>query len=499
MLRVSMAVVFLVVTHLAKGQQADARLKGLDSEIENLLKAYNAVGLSVAIVENDKTVYSKGFGYRNLSAKLPVTENTIFPIGSITKSFTAALLGMMESEKALSLKDKPSLYLPKLQFYNDHMNELISIDDLLSHKSGIGNIDATYIFFPAESRAQLMPRLRYLKPNGPVKDSWIYSNFNYVMAGTIVEAVTQKSWERNIQDRIFTPLHMNSSSTSISEMVKTADYAIGYGNTNHQVQEVLYAALNNDKPGGAINSTCMDMANWMKTWLADGTFQAKEVLSKDFVRHATSMHAIDNGMPPESSDPNVYLFGYGYGWKVNSSYGHYKVHHGGNVSGFSSQLVMFPTEHLGIVVLTNQHNSVLPYVVADLIEKRMLKMPRTAWNKYPVQVSDIYTVSKSIKDINRERQPTHILSDYCGTFSHPGFGSFKVINENKLLFAVFPNMKFRLEHQQFDAFVLKPIQDIPQIMNPEFYFNFTLDNAGNVAGVQVDFQDEPVTFLKREE
>lgn len=430
MTKLKIVILLLLTTNLTFGQKTDTRLNGLDTEIENLLKTYNAVGLSIAVVENNKTVYSKGFGFRDLENKLPATANTIFPIGSITKSFTSSLLGILENQNHLSLKDKPSLYIPKLQFYNDKMDNLIAIEDLLSHKSGIGNVDGTYILFPADKRESIIPRLKYLKPNGAIKDSWIYSNLGYVIAGTIIEKTTNECWEKNIQDKIFKPLNMNSSSTSITEMTKTKDYSLGYGINNNQSQKVLFAELNNDKPGGAINSTANDMANWMTTWLNNGTFQTKEILPKNYILEATSMKAIDNGFPPETSDPNIYTFGYGYGWKVNSSNGHYKVHHGGNVSGFSSQLVMYPTDNLGIVVLTNQHNSILPYIVADIITNRMLKLKRTEWNKYPVKVSDIYVTNTDIKGINKEKMPTHNLTDYCGKFSNLGFGTFEIVNEN---------------------------------------------------------------------
>lgn len=497
MTKLKIVILLLLTTNLTFGQKTDTRLNGLDTEIENLLKAYNAVGLSIAIVENNKTIYSKGFGFRDLENKLPVTANSIFPIGSITKSFTASLLGILENQNQLSLKDKPSLYIPKLQFYNDKMDNLIAIEDLLSHKSGIGSVDGTYILFPADSRENIIPRLKYLKPNGAIKDSWIYSNLGYVIAGTIIEKTTNESWEKNIQDKIFMPLNMNSSNTSIREMIKTKDYSFGYGISNNQSKKVLFAELNNDKPGGAINSTANDMANWMTTWLNNGTFQTKEILTKNYIQEATSMKAIDNGLPPETSDPNVYTFGYGYGWKVNSSNGHYKVHHGGNVSGFSSQLVMYPTDNLGIVVLTNQHNSILPYIVADIVTNRMLKLQRTEWNKYPVKVSEIYTANTDIKGINKEKMPTHSLTDFCGKYLNLGFGTFEIVNENNTLYAVFPDFNFRLEHQYYDIFVLKPTKEIPQIMNPEFYLNFSLDNEGNISSVKINLQDEPVEFLKQ--
>jgi hypothetical protein len=319
----------------------------------------------------------------------------------------------------------------------------------------------------------------------------------YILAGTIIEKTTNESWDKNIQDKIFIPLNMNSSSTSITEMKKANDYSFGYGLSNNQTQKVLFAELNNDKPGGAINSTTNDMANWMTTWLNNGTFQTKEILPKNYIQEATSMKAIDNGLPPEISDPNVYTFGYGYGWKVNSNKGHYKVHHGGNVSGFSSQLVMYPTDNLGIVVLTNQHNSILPYIVADIVTNRILKLQRTEWNKYPVKVSEINLVTKEVKGINTEKKPTHSLTDYCGKFSNLGFGTFEIVNENNNLYVVFPDFKFRLEHQYYDIFVLKAIKEIPQIMNPEFYLNFSIDNEGNISSVKINLQDEPVEFIKQ--
>ncbi|MCY1660219.1 serine hydrolase [Chryseobacterium sp. SL1] len=497
MTKLRIIILLLLTTNLTFGQKIDTRLNGLDTEIEHLLKAYNAVGLSVAVVENNKIIYSKGFGYRDAENKLPVTVNTIFPIGSITKSFTASILGMLESQNQLSLKDKPSLYIPKLQFYNDKMDNLITIEDLLSHKSGIGSIDGTYIFFPEDKRENIIPRLKYLKPNGAIKDSWIYSNLGYLIAGTIIEKTTNESWEKNIQDKIFKPLNMNSSSTSIAEMKKAKDFSFGYGISNLQTQRVLFVELNNDKPGGAINSTANDMANWMTTWLNNGFFKTKEILTKNYIQEATSMKAIDNGFPPDKSDTNAYIFGYGYGWKVNSSNGHYKFHHGGNVSGFSSQMVMYPTDNLGIVVLTNQHNSILPYIVSDIITNRMLKLQRTEWSKYPVKVSEIYLSSQDTKGLNTEKKLTHNLTDYCGKYANLGFGTFEIVNENNNLYAVFPDYKFRLEHQYYDIFVLKATKEIPQIMNPEFYLNFSLDNEGNISSVKIDLQDEPVEFTKQ--
>lgn len=219
----------LLITNLTYGQENENRLNRIDYEIETLLKSYKAVGLSVAIVKNDKVIYSKGFGYRNLEEKLPVTANTVFPIGSATKAFTASLLGILDSQRQISLKEKPSFYIPKLQFYNDKMDDLIKIEDLLSHKSGLGGLDGSLILFPENDNLKTIERLKYLKPNGEINDSWIYSNMGYTIAGTIIEQVTNESWDKNLKTHIFSPLNMENSFTSLKEMQETSNFSFGYG------------------------------------------------------------------------------------------------------------------------------------------------------------------------------------------------------------------------------------------------------------------------------
>ena len=203
----STLILFLfLITKLTFGQENENRLNGIDQEIETLLNSYKAVGLSISVVKNNQIVYSKGFGYRDLENNLPVNENTIFPIASSSKAFTASLLGLLDFEGKISLKDKPSLHIPKLEFYNSDMDNLITIEDLLSHKSGLGEINGTLVLFPERSKLEVIKKLKYIKPEGKPKDSWIYSNMGYTIAGTIVEEVTGESWEDNLKKNIFNPL-----------------------------------------------------------------------------------------------------------------------------------------------------------------------------------------------------------------------------------------------------------------------------------------------------
>ncbi len=492
-----LSVLFLFISlfsSLTYAQSNDSRLKGLEQDIESLIKIYNAVGLSVSIVEGNEILYSEGFGYRDLENRLPVNKNTVFPIASSSKAFTASLLGMLEFENKISLKDKPSLYIPKLQFYTNEMDNQITIEDLLSHKSGLGNLNGTLILFPENDRLKIMEKLKYIKPEGKVKDSWIYSNMGYTIAGTIVEQVTNETWDQNIHNKILTPLEMSSSYTDFEDMKSSNNFSYGYGLSSGQIKKVLYEKLYDYSPAGGIKSSSNDLANWMIAWLNNGEFKGKQVLPIEFIGNATTAHNVR----PNKNEENVFLFSDGLGWRMESNHGNYKVYHGGNTSGFSSLVLTYPFKGLGITVLTNQQNSILPYIVAEIIKDRMLGLPKTDLDKYPVLVSDIHSTDNDSKAINTDKKPTHELAEYSGKYLHKGYGTFEVAYEENVLFVIFPRYKFRLEHMQYNTFRMKTIEDHSQEIKPQFFeLNFLIANNGSITATKINLQSELVEFLKQ--
>mgnify|MGYP003669350298 FL=1 len=332
----------ILLINLVCGQQNENRLNGIDKEIETLMKSYKAVGLSVAVVKNDRIIYSKGFGFRNLEKNLPVTDRTIFHIASMTKAFTGSLFGILESENQLSLKDKPVLYIPNLQFYNEKMNNLVTIEDLLSHKSGLGNHDSSIVLFPELDKLKTVKRLEYLKPQAEIKNSWAYSNLGYTLAGTVVEQITGKSWDVNIQERIFDPLQMNTSCTTIESMIKSKNYALGYAMYDGKIENVPFENYYSYTPAGAIKSSAVDLSSWMRVWLNKGDFKGSQVIPQNYIEKATTLQNIRSDVYEKDS----FLYGEGFGWRLRSWFGHYRIRHGGITNGFSTVLDMFPHENI---------------------------------------------------------------------------------------------------------------------------------------------------------
>jgi len=444
-------IVLLLLSNIINGQTKLPELKGLDKDINKLIERYKAVGLSVAVVKDNKIVYSQGFGYRDLEKKLPVNTTTVFPIGSITKAFTGSLLGILEAENQVSLKDKPALYIPNFEFYNDRMNNLIAIEDLLSHKSGIGNQGTTERFFPSTNKLEVVQRLRYLKPEGEVKNSFEYSN--------------------------------------MAEMKKTKNYALPYGLHQEEIEQVSFEKFYSVSPAGAIKSNVLDMSNWILTWLNKGKFGAQQVIPSEYVARATRLQNIKQGTYEQDS----FLYGDGFGWRLRSSYGRYRIDHGGNTYGFSSNLILFPFEGIGVIVLTNQDNSLLPYMVADNITRRLFHLAPEP--EYPVVVTDIFKPS-SYNPFNTDKMPTHPLSSYTGTYKADGFGKIEVVVSDNRLVAILPTFKFQLEHVNYDTFYLKPTMDFKDVFNPQFTVQFTTDTEGKVAVLKMYSQKEPINFIR---
>ena len=174
---------------------------GLDTLFEKVLKDWKAVGFAVAIVEKDKIVYSKGFGYSNLENKTPVTPNTLFAIGSCTKAFTASLLGILEKENNLDFDKPVRNFLPELEFYNDELNNHVTLRDMMSHRSGLPRHDYSWYLFQSQSRDSLLKRIKYQEPTAELRQKWQYNDFMYLAQGMLIEKLTHKSWEEKCKGK----------------------------------------------------------------------------------------------------------------------------------------------------------------------------------------------------------------------------------------------------------------------------------------------------------
>ncbi|HMR90903.1 MAG TPA: serine hydrolase [Chitinophagaceae bacterium] len=441
-----------------KNTNTDKRLTGIDTALSRLLKDWHAAGFAVAVVEKDKVVYSKGFGYRDYENKKPVTANTLFAIGSCTKAFTAALLGILEKEDKLSLNKKPADYLPGFRFFNNEMNNQITIRDMISHRTGLPRHDFSWYLFSSKSRDSLMQRIQYQEPSAGVRERWQYNNFMYLAQGVIAEKITGKSWEENIKTQFFSPLGMSQSNFSISDLEKAADYSFGYINKDDSIiRKTDYYNIDAMGPAGSINSSVTEMAQWITAWIYGGKYKGKEVIPASYVREAMSSQMVMSAALPGKENPDLHLSNYGLGWMLSSYRGHYRAEHGGNIDGFSASVSFFPSDSIGIIVLTNQNGSVVTSLARNIIADRMLKLKYIDWSsdrKKALEKSKAESGGSAALKSDRvaDTKPGHPLADYEGLFHHPGYGNIEIAVRRDSLMSFINDDSLYLHHYHYDVF-----------------------------------------------
>ncbi|MES2005447.1 MAG: serine hydrolase [Bacteroidota bacterium] len=484
------------------------RFAGLDTAFEHVLKDWHAAGFAVAVVEKDKIIYSKGFGYKDYDKKLPVTPNTLFAIGSCTKAFTASILGILQKDGKVSF-DKPIRdYLPELKFYNNDMNDHIMLRDMMSHRTGLPRHDFSWYAFPTISRDSLLKRIQYMEPTYGVREKWQYNNFMFMAQGMVAEKLTGKSWEENIRENIFKPLGMNRSVFSIKEMEKSDDASLGYGVKKDSIIDKLpYFNIDAMGPAGSINSSVTEMANWVSTWINGGKFNGTQILPASYVTEAMSAQMVVSGGIPSKEKPDVFFSSYGFGWLLSSYKGHFRVEHGGNIDGFSASTSFFPSDSVGIVVLSNQNGSSVPSIVRNLIIDRLLKLPYFDWNTDLKKTTD--KAKAAVKEAEKTKMssqkmnttPSLPLKAYEGIYNHKGYGSFEVSLVNDSLFAKIGKDLLWLRHYHYDIFEpfdKKAGEVIDTTDRSPIRFQFYMNEGGDIAYVTQLFEAalEPFKFIK---
>lgn len=500
-------VLILCLFAVASFAQKDKRFDGLEKEFEKILNEWKAPGFAVAVVEKNKVIYASGFGYQNVEKKIPVSTNTQFAIGSCSKAFTASLLGMLRQDDKVDFDKPVRNYLPGLLFNTDELNNKVTIRDMMSHRTGLPRHDFSWYFFPSQSKDSLIERIKYLEPSAGIREKWQYSNFMYLAQGVLTEKMTGKTWEENIREKLLIPLGMKQSNTSLKEWINFPNAAIGYDVRKDTIHRMSYYDIAGMSPAGSINSTVNDMSKWLITWINNGKYEGKQILPPSFVNEAINGQMVMSGGFPTLENSDIFMSEYGFGWMLASYRGHYLVEHGGNIDGFSASTAFFPTDSIGIVVLCNQNASAVPSVVRNIISDRLLGLSKIDWQS---NIKKLYENSlKAAKQAEESEisnqvkgtKPSHVATDYQGSYNNKGYGTIDINLRNDSLFAHAGNREFWLGHYHYDVFQPFEKKDIEGIDtsdhdNPKFMFG--MNEAGEITRVSIALEPtlKPIVFSR---
>ena len=492
------------LTVRAQEPDVSKKLEGFDAYMDQLLKDWNTPGIGVGIVINDKLVFAKGYGYRDYGRKLPFTPTTLCPIASNSKLFTAVAAGMLVEQGKLTW-DKPVRdAVPTVQFYNDQLNNNVTLRDMLSHRTGVTRHDLIWFKSPF-TRKELFEKLKYLEPQQPMRETFLYNNLMFSAVGYIIELKSSKTWENYVRENIFEPLDMNTSTYTISDMLKLPDHGVPYREKRDSFelyQIPYYEDTEGVAPAGAIISNINELSHWLVALMNDGSYNGKQVLPPNVLK-ATMQPAI--GLPNALGEALGYWEvlnpDYGMGRQTASYRGHLMTFHGGDLPGFHSQVSFLPNEKIGVIVLViGDHAAPLYNVVSYNVYERLLGMDQTPWSERRLKIrlankkAGTEARAKAGGDRVPDTKPSHPLSDYAAEYENPAYGIVKIGCKSEQLDFTFHEFQYPLSHFHYDRF------DTPDDEQyGRFSVNFRTNPQGDISEAVMSIDEAEVVFTRKPE
>jgi CubicO group peptidase (beta-lactamase class C family) len=483
----------------------------IDSLMEDALVKFKVAGASIAIVKEGKIIHQKGYGVTSIATKKIVNEYTNFQIASNSKAFTTAALSILEDEGKLKWSDKVKDHLPEFKMYNDYVTENFNIQDLLTHRSGLGLGVGDLMFFPDGSNfttKDIVTSFQHFKPVSAFRTKFDYDNLLYIVAGEVIVKASGMSYEAFVQKRIIEPLQMNN--TFVGSLMKDkSNLATPHSSESGTIKTIDAYDIGIGSAAGGIFSNAADMSKWMIVRLNKGMYGTDLKTSLFSMKNHNEMwrlHTIEETNP--NPRYNSHFNGYGLGWDLTDVKGNLKVSHTGGLPGMLSKVTLFPDLNLGIVILTNTESGGggLFTAVSNTIADSYLGLDDYGWTDKMVEwmsqnkntgddvTKKVWEKVESVKKVKIKNE------DFIGIYEDKWFGKIEVFKkDNQLWFKSYRSQKLNgpMAFYNADTFAIKFEY---QAMNCDALAMFSLDETGKAQSIKMkgispnidfsfDFQD----------
>jgi CubicO group peptidase (beta-lactamase class C family) len=480
-----------------------------DATVAAAARAWGVPGLSIAVVRDGRVLLSKGYGVRALGAAEPVTDQTLFGIMSTTKAMTAVTLALLVDEKRLAWSDPVAKWLPELVFPAPLDARTITVRELLTHNSGLGNADLLWTRGDL-SAAEIFRRVRYLTPAYTPRAGFVYQNIMYGAAGLVIERVTGQPFATVVQQRLFTPLGMTRTRATYSAVIAViAARDTNVSRAHFRIRDTIRAIAEDTvdalPAAGSVWSTASDMARWARFLLDSGRVEGKRLLSAASVETIFAPHVI---VPPGEFYPTTARTRprwttYGLGWFQQDFRGRALQFHTGSLDGRTAIIGLLPSRNLGVVVLGNLDHAEVRHALmlqaVDVFAGTNGESPRD-WS---AELKTLYdglartadsTTSAEVAKRVAGTRPSLALARYAGRYEHPAWGTLDVSVDGDALMVQLgtgPTNRARMAHWQYDTFR----GEFGDGRGGASTMRFTIDESGSAAMVTM-FGSDRFTFRR---
>jgi CubicO group peptidase (beta-lactamase class C family) len=467
---VSTFVFLLLILHLpVRGQevrkpitteQVNQAVKEIQKLAANEIEQGTVPGLSIAVVFQDQVLCAKGFGVRNVQTQDPVDADTVFQLASLSKPIGSTLVAELVGEGKISWDSKIADLDPAFAMYDPWVTREITIRDLYSHRSGLPEHTGDLLEDLGFSRKEILHRLRFQRPESSFRSTYAYTNFGMTEAGIAAVEAYGLTWENASEQKLYGPLGMNSTSSRYADFVARTNKTLGHVQENGKWVQKYKRDPDAESPAGGVSSSANDLANWMRLQLADGKFEGNQLVDEKALALTHSPQML-TGYSPLSGLPSFY----GLGWNVNyDTEGRLRLGHSGAFAlGAATNVLLVPSEHLGMVVLTNAYPiglaEGLAFTFTDIALYGKATQDWLAIFKKAFLDPATVGVFPGADYSKPPASPTPPLANtaYLGTYTNNFFGDIQIIEKGDGLAVVEGPHKltFPLKHYDRDIFTYR--------------------------------------------
>jgi CubicO group peptidase (beta-lactamase class C family) len=499
----SAAVVAVLLAGLAGASALEegrltAALTALEEQVTAEMAKTGVPGVAVAVVQEDRVVFARGFGVRRLGAPEPVDADTVFQLASVSKPLGSTVIAAVVGEGAVTWDSRIADLAPSFALDDPWVTANVTVSDLYAHRSGLPDHAGDTFEDLGGTRAEVLHQLRFQKLTGRFRLDYAYTNFGLTAAAEAVAKKVGATWEDLSEEKLYRPLGMTSTSSLLKDFLARPNRASGHARVEGKWEPKYQRAPDAQSPAGGASSSVNDLAKWMRLQLAGGKFAGRDLVSATALAE-THRPQILTGMSRLTGLPNFY----GLGWDVSyDTSGRLRLGHSGAFDlGAATCVYLVPAEKLGIVVLTNSSPVGLPEALAVSFLDRVLEGRVTQdWAALFRQAFANMAVADAPFDYAGSKPtptPAAPLEAYTGTFENALFGQLGITaSDGKLTLNAGPGFKaFPLTHWNRDIFTLQTEAESLRGTSGVF---FELGPDGRARSVTVEWlnRDGQGTFLR---
>lgn len=436
----------------------DTALERLPGLAESLLEETGVPGLAVAVVHEGETVFAEGYGVTELGRDDPVTADTVFQVASLSKPVGATVVATQVSQGVVDWETPLASLLPDVQLADPWVTGHVTVADLYSHRSGLPHAAGDDLEDIGHDRSYVLDHLRHL-PLGPFRSGYAYANFGMTLGAEAVATAAGATWEDLAEQELFGPLGMTSTSFRYDDFTARDERATLHALIDGEFRPEYQRDADAQAPAGGLSSTVVDLAEWMKLVLAEGSHEGEVIIEPEALRPALTPAVVSGA----GAAPGQRASHYGHGFNIGSGPGGRVVlsHSGAFVLGAATTVQLVPDLDVGIVVLTNAGPvgaaEALAAQFVDLVQFGTLTRDWVgdyggALAGYYDPVGDLVGEEPPADEVGRE------LEAYVGEYANDYFGPARVsLEDGQLVVALGPaDYVLPLRPWDLDTFAFVP-------------------------------------------